>query len=264
MEGFEAMHRALGRHDETRVRARETPNAANQVQYPEDFNNHVPVIIAVPMQRKKIYTVIVATQNKGYTEESFNTDVIRTVDYFELEPNMHHEILLKPVLEDLEVLDTADATTKLRRVVEVLNRSTVLCMNNMQGSATTQLPSGLTRHDRFKGEVIITTSSMYTLRIVSLGVASSDFIFTALEYIVNGWHAPNKNVQFVTNAEIEGHKFTEFWSSACINELVQAVQFVNLQLYLPFGYYEGKCKKLKKSGQMFTDHPTEQSALTES
>ena len=42
-----------GLHDETRDRARETPNAANQVQYPEVFNSTVPVIIATPMQKNK-------------------------------------------------------------------------------------------------------------------------------------------------------------------------------------------------------------------
>jgi len=189
--------------------------------------------------------------------------VRRTVDYFHLEPSRYHEILLKPVLADLDVLDAADATDKLRRVVEVMNRSTVLYMNDTRGYATSQLPTGETTHNRFKGEVIITTSSMYTLRIVSLGVASSGFIFTALEYIVNGWHAPNKTVQFVTNGEMEGHKFIEFWTSACVNELVQAVQFVNLQRYLPFGYYKGKCKQLNKTGQMCTDQPLEQSAITE-
>jgi len=49
----EALSRALGRQKETRDRARKTPNAANQVQYPEDFNNTVPVIIAAPMQKKQ-------------------------------------------------------------------------------------------------------------------------------------------------------------------------------------------------------------------
>jgi hypothetical protein len=203
---------------ETRARARETPNAANQVQYPEDFNNSVPVIIATAMQKTRTATIIVATQSPGYTEDSFNTDVRKTVDYFKLLPDMYHVILLKPVREDLEVLDAADATDKLRRVVEELNRSTVLYMNDMRGCATTELRTGETTHNRFRGEVIITTFSTYTLRrIVSLGVATSGFIFKALEYIVNGWHAPNKSVQFVTNGEVEDGKFLKFWTSACLH-----------------------------------------------
>ena len=176
---------------------------------------------------------------------------------------MYHAILLKPVRDDLKVLNAADATDKLRRLVEDLNKSTVSYMNTTKQSATAQLPTGETVHGSFKGEVIITTSSRYALRIVSLGVATSGFIFTALEYIVNGWHAPNKSVQFVTNGEVEGDRFIKFWASACVNELVEAVQFVNLQSYLPFGYYKGKCKQLNKTGQMSTDRPSEPSAITE-
>ena len=265
----EELSRTLGRirqsHEQTHARARETPNAANQVQYPEEFNSTVPVIIAAPLQKWKINTIIIATQSKGYTEESFRTDVERTNDYFELQPGMYEAILLKPVLEDLDVLDAADATDKLRRVVDTMNRNTVFSMSDVQGRTTTTLPSGETRHNRFKGEIIITTSSEYTLRIVSLGVATSGFIFTALEYIVNGWRAPKKKVQYVTNGEMELHKVFNFWSSACVNELVDAVQFVYLPSYLPFGYYKGKCKKLNKTNnQLYTDQPAEPSALTES
>jgi len=53
----------------------------------------------------------------------------------------------------------------------------------------------------------------------------------------------------VTNGEIKDGKFMDFWISACVNELVQQVQFVNLQRYLPFGYYHGKGTKLLKTGQ---------------
>ena len=82
-------------------RARDTPNAANQVQYPAEFNNCVPVITAVPLQPTKINTIIIATQSKGYPEKSFVTDVKKTVDYFKLDYGMYLEILLKPVSEEL-------------------------------------------------------------------------------------------------------------------------------------------------------------------
>jgi len=141
--------------------------------------------------------------------------------------------------------------------VDLMNRCTVSYVNDTEHSARTQLPSGETLHGRVRGEVIITTSSVCTLRIVSLGVAASGFTFTALEYLVNHWRVPEKLVQFVTNGEMEKEKFLDFWTSACINQLVSAVQFVNLQRYLPFGYYKGKCKKLNKTTQVEqrTDRP---------
>ena len=82
-------------------RARDIPNAANQVQYPAEFNNCVPVITAVPLQPAKIDTIIIATQSKGYTEKSFETDVKKTVDFFKLDYGMYLPILLKPVSEEL-------------------------------------------------------------------------------------------------------------------------------------------------------------------
>lgn len=237
-------------------RARETPNAANQVQYPAEFNNCVPVMTAVPFQQAKMNTIIIATQSKGYTEESFATDVDETVRYFQLEEDKYKAILLKPVSEDLpEVLDSADAATKLKQVVDMMNEKTVLYRGQTEHAASTQLPTGETVHDRSQDEVIITTSSTYNLRIVSLGVKSTGFVFTALEYLVNHWYVPDKYVQFVTNGETGKHEFAEFWTSACVNRLVHAVQFVNLCRYLPFGYFKGKCKKMHQTGHVNMDQP---------
>ena len=237
-------------------RVRDTPNAANQVQYPAEFNNCVPVFTAVPLQSTKINTIIIATQSKGYPEESFRIDVKKTVDYFKLEYGMYVEILLKPVSEELAVLDSEDAAAKLKRVVDMMNSKTVLYRSNTEQSANTQLPTGVTYHGHKQDEVIITTSSTYSLRIVSLGVKSCSFVFTALEYMLNHWCVPNKYVQFITNGETEKNKFQKFWTSACVNQLVQAVQFVNLSRYLPFGYYDGKYKRLHKTGHVYTDEAT--------
>jgi len=236
-------------------KAREIPNAANEVQYPDEFHNWVPVITAAPMQQGKVATIIIATESKGYPEESFNTDVAMTLSYFKIDPDdriVYQAILLKPATE--RVLDSADARQKLKRVVDLMNRSTVLYTSNVEQSSQSEQPSGGTLHSRLQGEVTITTHSKYMLRIVSIGVAAPDFIFDALEYLVNHWVAPNKYVQFVTNGEIKAKgELLDFWTSACINQLVQQVQFVNLCRYLPFGYHDGRCKRMNKSRPMFAD-----------
>lgn len=198
---------------QTAERLRETPNAANEVQYPEEFNSSVPVITAAPLQKSKTETIIIALQSKGYPEEAFKADVAKTLDYFEIEPDSHYlyqAILLKPVSKDLKVLDSADATSKLKKVVDMMNRNTVVYMDKKERHATAELPTGNTKHDCVKEEVIITTSSTYQLRIVSLGVTTSNFIFDALQYIVNHWNVPNKYVQFVTNEEIGQGKLLDF------------------------------------------------------
>jgi len=56
----------------------------------------------------------------------------------------------------------------------------------------------------------------------------------------------------VTKGETTDSDFMNFWVSACINELVKQVQFVNLQRYLPFGYHRGKGVRLLKTGQLYS------------
>jgi len=247
---LEAMNKIKSVED----KARDTPSAANQVQYPEEFNNGAPVITARPWLRVKTATIIIATQSKGYTEESFQTDVRETVRYFQLEEGMYKGILLKPVANSDNILDSVDATAKMREVVKMMNSNTVLYRCNVERSATAEAQTGETIHGRAQGQVVVTTADSYTLRIVSPGVKTSSFIFKGLEYLLNNWHVPVKWVQFITNGEIiingeiQEDMFQDFWTSACVNELVEAVQFVNLSRYLPFGYFKGKCSKLNKTG----------------
>ena len=245
--------------------AREIPNASNEVEYPDEFHNWTPVITAAPMQQGKVATIIIATESPGYPQESFDTDVKTTLRYFNMDPDdsfSHQAILLKPATKN--ILDSADARQKLKRVVDLMNRSTVVYASNMQQSAQSDLPSGGTLHSRLQGEVTVTTHSSYILRIVLVGVkAAHRFIFKALEYLVNQWMAPNKYVQFVTSGEIKAKgELLDFWTSACVNQLVEQVQFVHLDRYLPFGFYEGECKKMHKSRPEFTDQPSRDTVRT--
>jgi len=251
--------------EKTEDEAREIPNASNQVEYPEEFHSWTPVITAAPMQRGKVATIIIATESPGYPSESFDTDVKATLRYFNMEPDdrfMYQEILLKPATKN--ILDSADARQKLKRVVDLMNRSTVLYASNLEQSAQSDLPSGGTLHSRLQGEVTVTTHSGYILRIVLVGVkAAHRFIFKALEYLVNQWMAPNKYVQFVTSGEIKAKgELLDFWTSACVNQLVQQVQFVHLDRYLPFGVYEGNCNRMYKSRPEFTDQSSRGTART--
>jgi hypothetical protein len=224
--------------------ARETPTAANCIQYPQEFHNCVPVITAESLVLKKLPTIIIATQSEGYTAELFRKDVDLTRDYFRLDDSMMHTILLKPVIEGLDVLDSADATKQMNDVVERMNTATGGYYAEMH--VTAQLPTGQTMHG--KAERLICDQPLYTLRIVSLGVKTSNFMFEAMEYMLNHWTVPKKHVQFVTNGETRQQEFLNFWISASVNKLCEAVQFVDVSQYLSFGYYKkGKCQKLQKT-----------------
>src|SRR5579863_1758201 len=110
---MESLLEAMNKMKSPEDKARDTPSAANQVQYPEEFNNGAPVITARPWLRAKTATIIIATQSRGYTEESFQTDIRETVRYFQLEEGMYKGILLKPVANNDTILDSVDATAKM-------------------------------------------------------------------------------------------------------------------------------------------------------
>ena len=88
-----------------------------------------------------------------------------------------------------------------------MNRQTVLYRTTVEKATKSQLQDGVTYHDRQNDEVIITTASTYSIRIVSLGVKTSNFVFKALEYMLNHWRVPDKYVQFVTNGDTENTSF---------------------------------------------------------
>jgi len=273
MEGLpkEILSAVLKSGESTREKARKMPNAANLMQYPKEFNNSVPVITAKPLEERQLPTIIIGTQSSGYPKESFETDVIETVKFFNLPEGSYQTILLKPVAEDLEeILDSADATKQMHQVVREINKLTVKEIKTTVYSESTPLTTGDIRHGRLVKEEIVTTFDTYTLRIVSVGIATANFLFVALEYILNHWSVPKKNVQFVTKGETKNDKFINFWITACINDLVQHVQFVNLSCYLPFGYYKakGKGSKLLKTGRLSLDatviEPPTSNALCES
>ena len=226
-------------------------NACNsnfEVQYPTEFRNSAITLRATPFYKDVIGTIIIATQCKGYDEESFKRDVEATSQFFNLNPESIIKVLLKPVANEKKVLDAKDATRQMVEVVNLLNKNREsFVKHNVKLSDD----SGR-RIFKIEATSVEFNPPLPYMRIICLGVAMTDFTFKALEYMLNEWHDQAKYVQFITYGDstrtsliFSGTITTllQFWKDAIINNLCTEVQYVNLQDYLPFGYYDGKCKK---------------------
>lgn len=224
----------------------DTPNKANEVQFPKQISSHTLQISSVPFDKSCFPTIIIATQTAGYTGDQFTTDVEKVTAFFNLSENQIIKILLKPIMAvnlptqpntvDLsDVLDSADAANQLEKAVVLVRK----------GMPAPQLSDQPNPNMTTLYQTYTRVQMLSRLRIVSLGVKFSQFFFQALEYLLNQWESPAKSVQFVTNGETENYLKLRFWKTACINNLVGKVDFVNLSDYLPFGYYDdGKGIKL--------------------
>jgi hypothetical protein len=181
----------------------------------------------------------------------FEADVDSTCAFFHLnkdDPAQVQKILLTPVSPDLDhVLNSADAIQQMRNVVILMNAGVDELARSIQLTESAQYSTGETAQRTVTVSDTITKKIFPRIRIVSLGVKMSHFIYQALEYMLNHWRAPTKSVQFVTNGEADEFGFLNFWKSACIMQLCTSVQYVRLDEYLPFGYNKGKkCKRLYK------------------
>ena len=210
------------------------------MQYPTEFKNSAITLRATPFYKDVIGTIVIATQSKGYDNESFERDVKSTSQFFKLNPDGIIKVLLKPVAKEDNVLDAKDATRQMVDVVNLLNTSREhFVRHNVQiaddtGRRAVNIETTITEFN----------SPLRYIRIICLGVAMTKFIFKALEYMLNEWLDEDKYVQFVTNGDDPKANLVKFWKDAIISNLCKEVQYVNLQDYLPFGYYDGKCKKL--------------------
>ena len=224
------------------------PNQLHELQIPKQISNKILEIRSVPLDTAACPTIIIASQTAGYNAVQFKRDVEKVTAYFKLKNFQVAEILLKPIKPEFsDVVDSADAAKQMEDAVEFVSRGTM---------ATRKLSQAEMSHP---------AQNLTRLRIVHLGVSYSKLFFQALEYLLNNWESQEKSVQFVTKGDDEHYKKLRFWKTACINNLVSKVEYINLSEYLPFGYYhDGKGVKLNadpdaddtaKAAASSRDHP---------
>jgi len=76
------------------------------------------------------------------------------------------------------------------------------------------------------------------LRIVGLGVGSSQVITDALEALIRQWNIPldQKHVQFVSLGESEDYHYLNFCRGLCMKQVCKNLQYYNTMDFNPFGY----------------------------
>uniref|UniRef100_A0AC34RDI9 Uncharacterized protein n=1 Tax=Panagrolaimus sp. JU765 TaxID=591449 RepID=A0AC34RDI9_9BILA len=68
----------------------------------------------------------------------------------------------------------------------------------------------------------------------------SDFLFDAIEYLLNEWKGPKEeklieHVEFLTAGDTDKHKIERFAKWLCLSGACKNLTFVNTQEYHPFG-----------------------------
>jgi len=220
-------------------RAQNTPNiSTNTLQFPREFLAPCLELSANDLNKEKMPTLIIGTLSQGYTTEMFEQDVANVKAYFSQEDNVY-PVLLKPVSDALnKVLNSSDAANQMHAVIESMNRNYELgTIEIPRRGVRVHLDGNVARIVSAEERIVISGSP--NIRIVSVGVCTSPFIFKALEYFLRSWTATFKHVYFVTTGELPGdHNYINFWRKACIKNNCGKVQYVNLQEYIPFGYYK--------------------------
>jgi len=218
------------------MKAVNTPNITNELQLPTQFFHPVIELQSNGLFMEKMPTLVVGTETKGYTQEMFDRDFSKVKKFFSLEESIY-PVFLKPVSQELNrILDTSNATSQVHSLIELMNSNTELGSLELYRKLILKREQGNIVHFQSAEETIAVNGSP-NLRIVSVGVSYSEFIFQALNYLLRNWSASYKHVYFITSSE-PGQKYFDFWKKACVMNLCHKVQYVNLEDYKPFGYYK--------------------------
>lgn len=147
-----------------------------------------------------------------------------------------------------EVLDSEDAREKITKAVEYISKGSLIWdpdSNDPMGFPADHSEFGIESTTSTSDPNIKRSPGLRFLRIVSVGVGYTKFLFKALEFLLNEWKSPveTKCVQFILRCDTQSRKFISFWESACIKRLCSWAEFVDLSEYLPFGHYKGVCNK---------------------
>jgi hypothetical protein len=254
------------------TRALQTPNVMNQVQFPREFFHQVLEIKAMGINKDNtIPTLIIGIESPGYTAAMFSDDVKRVKEFLgyqnpDDERNIYR-VLLKPVRDNQDqildrILNSDDATNQMLSIIEHLRHTGKLGETVMTHKSNARVDNaGTVPNDgrpitlQSSTEHSALTRGVSDIRVVSVSVTSSDFIFDALNYLLEQWHdnirdeQSARNIYFITNSELPGNAFLKFWKDKCILNKCSSVQYVNLKEYLSFGYYNPGVNKSDKKQQ---------------
>lgn len=181
---------------------------------PKQQRSKVLVMTATELPMPTMPTAFIGTIQPNYTNELWKDDIYKWSAYFQdlglNQPTF--EIKLLPLRESTNIMDSADAISKIEEMLDLAN----------------QLPAG---------EMI---------RIVHLGTSYSNFLYEAISYLLKEWKEPGgalrvkKQLQFITSGDTKNRDLCDFCHWLCISGVCQYVAFYNTTLYHPFGYCDSQ------------------------
>lgn len=152
-------------------------------------------------------TVFIGTIRLNYDERLWDEDVLKWKQHIGSEGIDYYEIQLRPLIEDDEILDSADAIPKIEAALEMANK----------------LPADS------------------RIRVINLGTGYSNFLYHAVTYLLKEWRDTDgkfrvgKHMQFVTSGDTLFRDLADFCKWLCISDTCQSVEFYNTNWYHPFG-----------------------------
>lgn len=185
----------------------EKPLRENLSFFSNTLRGKVLKMVSTELTTTTLPTIIIGTISPVYDEDMWDKDMLAVGDHFNLnvtdDVNNVFAIKMISTADNPKVLDTAKAIKLMEMAVFKINAG-----------------------DR--------------IRIVRIGISSTEFFFEAVSYLLNQWSAKEKKVQFVTSGDTDRNKMYSFCKSLCISGYCQELEYYNTQDYHPFGFFKSE------------------------
>lgn len=162
---------------------------------------------ATTLSTELVPTIIIGTISQVYDENMWDKDMIEVGSHFNIDVTNDvanvFQIKMEPVPEDPTKMDSAKAIKLMERAVYHINTGN-------------------------------------RVRIVRVGISSTEFFFEAMSYLLQQWTSADKVVQFVTAGDTQGSKMLNFCKSLCLSGKCKEIEFYDTQDYHPFGFYKSE------------------------
>lgn len=187
------------------MKRKSAPSMGHCAFIPKQLKSPVIYLESRDWKENQFPTLFVGSIAVNYTEEMWETDVKRWETFLHDDKSPSGKIKLQPIADSPQVLDSIDAIEKIEQA-----------------------------------RVVLKNYSIHSLRIVVIGMQHSDFLFDAIEYLLNEWKGPKEeklieHVEFLTAGDTDKHKIERFAKWLCLSGACKNLTFVNTQEYHPFG-----------------------------
>lgn len=202
---FEKLMKVLKmKGDEKKV---EKPRKENLSFFSNNLRGNMLKMTSTELTTATQPTIVIGTISPVYDENMWDKDMLEVGAHFNLsvanDVNNVFAIKMESTPDNPKVLDTAKAIKLMEMAVYRINA----------------------------GDHI---------RIVRVGISSTEFFLEAVSYLLKQWSAKEKKVQFVTSGDTDHNEMFSFCKSLCLSGICQEIEYYNTQDYHPFGFFKSK------------------------